>query len=302
MTFLCLPSKLPTGGLRARASRQYEESRKLRYAYHLERYKSMKQLLLVVLLALSSSAQIDARTIIERSVHANAQDWNAAPDYDHFERDRQSGGGSKTYEVMMILGSPYSRLVAMDGTALPQWQQEQEQQKLAAVLTQRRNESLSERSERIAKYEKSRQRDRLLMDQLTKAMDFALVGEQELNGRQVYALKATPRADYQPPTMEAEVLRGMEGELWIDDATFQWMKVQARVIRPVSIEGFLARVESGTRFQLEKMPVTDNIWLPSHFSMKSQARVLFFFTRKSDEDETYYDYNKATAEVPTLGK
>jgi hypothetical protein len=285
-----------------KASRQHGERCEPRYACHLEQYKSMKQLLLVVLLALSSSAQIDARTIVERSVQANAQDWNAAPGYDHFERDRQPGGGTKTYEVMMILGSPYYRLVAMDDAALPQWQQEQEQQKQAAVLLQRRTESVSERTERITQYEKDRKRDRRLMDQLTKAMNFVLVGEQELNGRQVYALKATPRADYQPPTIEAEVLPGMEGELWIDEATFQWVKVQARVIRPVSIEGFLARVEPATRFQLEKMPVADNIWLPSHFSMKSQARVLFFFTRKSEEDETYYDYDKVAPEETALGK
>ncbi len=301
MTFLCLLSKLLAGKLRAKASRQYADSEP-RYACHLEQYKSMKQLLLVVLLALNSSAQIAAHTIIERSLQANTQDWNAAPGYDYFERDRQPGGGTRTYEEMMILGSPYHRLVAMDGVALPQWQQRQEQQKLASMLIQRRNESVSERAERIAKYEKDRKRDRLLMDQLTKAMNFVLVGEQELKGRQVYVLKATPRSDYQPPTMEAEVLPGMQGELWIDEATFQWVKVQARVIRPVSIEGFLARVEPGTSFQLEKMPVADNIWLPSHFLMKSQARVLFFFTRKSEEDETYYDYHEATPEIPALGK
>jgi hypothetical protein len=263
----------------------------------------MKRLLLAVLLSTSSSAQIaTAHTIIERSVQANSQDWNAASDYNYFERDRQPGGGSKAYEVIMILGSPYQRLIAVNRAALPQWQQEQEQQKLAAVLTQRRNESVSQRAERIAKYEKDRKRDRLLMDQLTKAMNFVLVREQELNGRQVYVLKATPRSDYQPPTMEAEVLRGMEGELWIDKATFQWVKVQARVIRPVSIEGFLASVEPGTRFELERVPVGDDIWLPSHFSMNSQARVLFFFTRKSAEDETYYGYHKATPEESAPGK
>lgn len=159
----------------------------------------------------------------------------------------------KRTEVMMMLGSPYYRLITVNDEALSQGEQEQEQQKLASMLIQRQNESVSDRAERIAKYEKDRIRDRLLMDQLTKAMNFVLVREQELNGRQVYALKATPRADYQPPTMEAEVLRGMEGELWIGEARFQWVKVQARVIRPVSIEGFLARVEPGTRFQLEKM-------------------------------------------------
>jgi hypothetical protein len=41
------------------------------------------------------------------------------------------------------------------------------------------------------------------------------------------------------------------------------------------------------------MPVAENIWLPKHFAMKSQAKVLFFFTRKSQADETYYGYHKA---------
>jgi hypothetical protein len=63
-------------------------------------------------------------------------------------------------------------------------------------------------------------------------------------------------------------------------------------MRPVSIGGFLAEVEPGTHFELEKAPVTDSIWLPKHFAMKSQAKVLFFFTRKSQADETYSDYHK----------
>lgn len=43
------------------------------------------------------------------------------------------------------------------------------------------------------------------------------------------------------------------------------MIVEATVIHPVSIEGFLAQVEPGTQFKLEKMPVADGIWLPKHF-------------------------------------
>jgi hypothetical protein len=90
--------------------------------------------------------------------------------------------------------------------------------------------------------------------------------------------------------LEAKVLTGMEGTLWIDEKTFQWVKVEASVIRPVSIAGFLAQVEPGTHFELEKMSVAEGVWLPRHFSMKSQAKVLFFFTRKSQADETYYGY------------
>jgi len=40
--------------------------------------------------------------------------------------------------------------------------------------------------------------------------------------------------------------------------------------------------------------VAEGVWLPKHFAMKSQAKVLFFFTRRSQADETYYGYQKGT--------
>jgi len=64
-------------------------------------------------------------------------------------------------------------------------------------------------------------------------------------------------------------------------------------MRPVSIEGFLARVEPGTRFQLEKAPVTTDVWLPKHFSMRARAKVLFLFRHNGEENETYFNYHKA---------
>jgi hypothetical protein len=90
--------------------------------------------------------------------------------------------------------------------------------------------------------------------------------------------------------MHAQVLTGMQGQLWIDQKTYQWVRVTAQVIHPVSIAGFLARVEPGTRFELEMSPVEGDIWQATHFSMRSQAKVLFVFNRSSQEDSTYFDY------------
>ena len=262
----------------------------------------MKQVILVVALASASFAQQGVDTIIQRSVEANAADWKAAPDYDYFERDLQQGGGAKTYEELMIFGSPYERLVAVNGKPLSPQQQTQEQQKLEAAVVERQKESEQERMQRIARYEKERKRDHLLMEQLTKALDFKLMGEQRLGPYDVYVLKATPHPGYEPPNNEAKVLTGTEGKLWIDKKTFQWVKVEATVIRPVSIEGFLAQVEPGTHFELEKMPVADDIWLPKHFAMKARAKVLFFFTLKLQADETYYGYHKAAPIQPATAE
>ncbi len=161
------------------------------------------------------------------------------------------------------------------------------------MIAKRSSESANHRSERIAKFQQDRERDRVLMQQLTEAFDFHLVGERRLSGYTVYVLRATPRPGYQPPNTDSEVLRGMRGTLWIDTRTYQWVKVEARVVRPVSIAGFLARVQPGTRFELEKMPVGNGIWLPKHFAMHSDARVLFLFRRQTQEQDTYFNYQKA---------
>ena len=138
----------------------------------------------------------DVQTIIQRSVEATARDWKAAPGFSDYERDLQPDGGTRTYQTSMIEGSPYNRLVAVNGKPLSPQQQAQEQQKLDAVIAQRRNESPQQRADRIAKYEKDRKRNQAVMEELAKAFDFVLTGEQKLDGFDVYVLKATPRHGY----------------------------------------------------------------------------------------------------------
>jgi len=261
--------------------------------------KAMSAFLFICLLrlplaaALAQSGQMDVHTIIQRSVEANERDWEAAPLYECVERDL-APGGSRTYEEMMIEGSPYERLLAVNDVPLTDGRQAEEARKLELVMAERRAETEHQRMQRIAKYERERKRDHLLLDQLAVAFDFKLLGTTRLANDEVYELKATPRADYQPPGVDAEVLTGMQGKLWIDTKTFQWVKVTARVIRPVSIGGFLARVEPGTQFELEKVPVEDDIWLPKHFTMKARARILLLFSHRAAKDESYSDYRLAS--------
>lgn len=240
------------------------------------------------------AAQNDVVTIIQKSVEANNRDWDADPSFDYFESDR-SPDGTRTYEVTNVLGSPYERLIEINGKPLSARQRDEEQKKFDAMLSQRRSESTEQRAQRIAKYEAGRKRDHAMLDQLTKAFDFQLQGEQKIGQRKVYVLRATPRRGYKPPNRDTEVLPGMEGRLWIDEATNQWVKVEAHVMHPVSIEGFLAQVEPGTRFELEKAPVQGDIWLPTHYSMRASARVFYLFPHHSQDDETYFNYHASRA-------
>jgi hypothetical protein len=234
----------------------------------------------------------DVSTVIARSVGVTDADWNAAPRYDFIETDR-SPHGTITYDVTTIRGTPYSRIVMENGKPLSAEGARREEQKLETTVAERSAESPGEAARRIAKYQRGRDRDHLMMSQITRAFDFQFVGQQTLEDHQVWVLKATPRAGYQPPNMETEALTGMNGTLWIDSGTYQWVKVEAHVIRPVSIGGFLAHVQPGTFFELDKAPVAPGIWLARHFVMRSKADVLWVFRNRQAEDESFSDYHLA---------
>jgi outer membrane lipoprotein-sorting protein len=240
---------------------------------------------------MAASAQVDVQQLIQKSVEANKADWKAQPEYDYFVNVKK-GGDTKTYDVRMILGSPYEMLVAVDGNPISADQKADEKRKLQQATEARRKETPQQRDARIAAWQRGRERNHSLMEQLTKAFDFKLKDTEQLNGHDVYVLSATPRSGYQPPNNKAKVLTGMKGTMWIDKETYQWAKVEAQVIHPVSIEGFMAQVEPGTRFELREAPVAPDIWLPVFFSEKAHAKIFFFVPKNSSEEDTYYDYKK----------
>jgi hypothetical protein len=262
---------------------------------------SLTLLASLFLLSASSPAQTDVTAIIQKSVEANNRDWDADPQFAYTEQDLDGKGVRKTYDVTNVLGTPYEHLIAINGKPLSASQKADEQRKYDRMLSDRKSESAEQRAQRIAKFQADRRRDHAMLDELTKAFDFHVHGEQKLGPYDVYVLNATRRHGYKPPNRDCEVLTGMEGRLWIDKKTFQWVKVEAHVVHPVAIEGFMAQVEPGTRFELEKAPVEGDIWLTTHYSMKASAKVLFLVPHHSQEEDTYSNYHRQTSS-PESGK
>ncbi|MBV9268209.1 MAG: hypothetical protein JO061_18720 [Acidobacteriaceae bacterium] len=241
----------------------------------------------------AQSATPDVQDIIKKSVEANQRDYEADPKYNYKERDRD-GNQTKTYQITMIEGTPYQRLIAINGKPLPKDQADAEMKKQEQAAEQRKSESAADRQKRIQKFQRDRERDHNMMDQLTVAFNFTLVGQHRVRGYSVWALKATPKPGYNPPNRDTQVLTGMQGELWINQKNYQWVRVTAEVMHPVSIEGFLARVEPGTRFELTKAPVGDgSVWLAAHFTERASAKVLGVFSHHEQEDNTFFDYELA---------
>jgi outer membrane lipoprotein-sorting protein len=234
----------------------------------------------------------DPEEIVRRSIEVSQKDWNQMSDYDYVERE-VDGGHSKTYQVQMMLESRYRRLIAVDDKPLSPEAEAREERLLQKALADREHETPEQRERRLAQHRKEISRQQPFVDQMLKAFHFTLLGRKAVASRDVYVVRAQPRRDYHPPNSRAKALTGMEGTLWIDATDFRWVRVEAEVKQPVSIEGFIARVELGTRFELEQRPVAEGIWLPTRFLMRTRAKVLFVFSHKQQQDSTYYGYRKS---------
>lgn len=262
----------------------------------------MMDLAILLFAAAAIAVQPDAKEIVRKSVAVNDADFQAIPKYTHRETDvqtkldssgQQTSVSKKTIEVLMIEGSPYEKLLAVNGKPLSAEDQRKEEEKLQKEIAKRRSESASARSARIAKYQKSRRSDHLMMQQMVFAFNFKFVGEDMVNGRPAYVLDAEPRPDYRPLNQEAKVLTGMKGRLWVDKTGYHWMKVKAEVIKPVNYALFIAKVGPGTSFEFEQTPVNANLWLPSRFEQDVNAKILGIKSIRTREQETYTNYQPA---------
>ncbi len=252
-----------------------------------------RALLLAVSVSALSAAP-DTEEIIRKSVEAIQSDWAQTPKYSYLERDveskRHSPAMAKTYRVLMIDGSPYNFVTAINDEPLSPEEKAAEQSKLQREIERRQKESERERERRIAKYRKESEHNHQMLQEMVGAFEFHLTGEAQVDGHACWVLDANPKPGYESSDHEGRVLKGMKGQLWIDKATNQWVKVHAEVVKPVSFYGFLAKVAPGTEFDLEQAPVANGVWLPKTFHVTVRASALGFFSENSSETDTYRDY------------
>jgi hypothetical protein len=124
-------------------------------------------------------------------------------------------------------------------------------------------------------YTSSEERRFEMLRELPRALDYSHAGTEVIDGEECWVLSAKPKPGYDPPSMTTKFLTQMHAKVWISKKHHRMLKLDAISVGPVSLGGFLAKFEKGTRIQLEQVKVDDNVWLPSRFKMTYDGRVLF---------------------------
>ena len=259
-------------------------------------------LLMVVPLAAALGADADPVDIVRRSLSVENENAKRSRNYTFLQREEQrqlDGNGQvksksvKTWDVTMLEGSAYRRLIERDDHPLSEKEEQQERAKLRKSIEDRRHETEAQRAKRLAAYEKRPGRNREVLNEIPDAFDFRLRGEESIQSRPVYVIDATPKAGYRVRNSEARrVLPKLKATLWIDKADLSWVRVNAEVIDSISVGFFLFRVAKGARMEIEQGRVNEEVWLPLRVRMSASATVGLVKKLRVEEELTFRNFRK----------
>ena len=246
----------------------------------------------------------DVREIVLRSVSRDWRDLEARRNYTFIRhtQEKQYKGKTvtsderKTFEVSILYGQPYSRLIAKEGKPLTPDEERKQKEKMDHEMAKRARESERGRAKREEEDRKDLEEERQVRREVADAFDFKLLRDEMVSGFPAWVIQAEPKPGYRPKSSRAKILPKVRGTLWITKADYRWVKVDAEVIDTFSYGLMLFKLYPGTRLMFEQVRVNDDVWLPRKAHIRGFARVAM--VKKYDlEIETHWEnYRRFSAD------
>ena len=247
----------------------------------------------------------DARDIVRRSLEADRKNDLIARQYTYLQRQetRTLDGSSAvknrtvvTYDVTLLEGSPYRRLVGRNDQPLPPEEQQREEEKLRRSIEERSKQTAEERKLRLEDAERRRLRRLEQIQEVPEAFDFTLAGAARVDGYEVWVIDAVPRPGYKSKTPASRILTKVKGRMWIAKQDYEWVKADVETLDTITFGGFLLRLAKGGRLELDQTRVNGEVWLPRHITITASARIFLIKGVRLDMEYGFSGYKKFRVE------
>ena len=253
------------------------------------------------------------REIVRKSVELDQTNWLRLRDYTWMarstERHFDSAGSVKStetsaWETVVLDGEPYRRMLERNGKPLTPAEQKKEQEKLDKSVAKLAHETPEEKRRRLGGYEARRRKEREFLREIPDAYDLLLEGQAQMDGRQAWVISGTPKAGYQTKSREAKSLLKIRGKLWVDQGSYQWIRLEAQTTETISFGLFLARLNAGSNLVFEQLPADSDLWLPKRLYMRGAGRLGLVKKIAMDEEIVWSNYRKfqVDSRVVPLGR
>jgi hypothetical protein len=263
-------------------------------------------LLIAAALSVPVARSQDAAEIVRKSVERDARNFARLKDYTLTQRDEmriynRSGKlqstRSGTYEIVILEGQPYARKIAENDRPLSEKEAQRERDKMDREFRKRQKESASDK----ARLEKQRTEERRFLAEVPRAFNLKVEGTEAISGKPAWIVSLEPKPDYRPVNSRAKLLTKVRAKLWIDQAEYQWVRVDAEVLDTISFGLSLIRIAPGSHLHFEQTRVNDEVWLPSVLAVSAGARLGYVKKMRAEFDVSYRDYKKFQTDSHIVG-
>ena len=207
---------------------------------------------------------------------------------------KTDGDHETTKEIIETKDGDVARLIAINGQPLTAEQERTEMNRLDTLAAHPEMEERRRRSE---------QKDAARIDQLVGMLPdseiYTLEGMVSCGANQCYRLSFTPNPNFETPNIEAEVLRGFAGEVWIEQTQQRLVRLDAHLVREVSVGfGILGRLNQGGTMELQQeFEGNAQEWQPTVLKMNLSGKALMVKTVNIRINELASDFAPVSPEL-----
>jgi hypothetical protein len=192
---------------------------------------------------------------------------------------------TSTKEIVETADGDVARLLLFNDQTLTQTQEQAEQARLDALLS---DPSLQQHRKQSEDSDTSRAMKILRVLPAAFVYQFSGAGTAPSGTIEKFTFKPNPQ--FSPPDLETQILTAMAGEIWIDPVQERVVRLAGSLQQDKDIGwGIIGELDKGGWVQIDQADVADHQWRIVHLQLKMSGRMLFK-TKVSDSVQDYTEF------------
>ena len=210
-----------------------------------------------------------------------------------YRLEKEESGRKQVQEILETNNGSLSRLLSIDGRSLDSKQRQKENERMQRLVShpdeQRKLQQASKR-----KAEQGARMFNILADVFV----FSYAGRQG----NLVTLTFRPNPNFQPPSLEARVLHGMQGEMTVDTKQERLAALNGHLTEDVKFGGgLLGHLDKGSKFEVRQAEVAPGHWEMTVMVVEMKGKALLFKTIGVQATENHSDFQTVPDDLTLAG-
>jgi len=232
----------------------------------------------------SVKLEMSAVDLVRRVVTNELKVQNEEHSHWMYRLEKEGSGKKQAQEIIETNNGSLSLLLSIDGRPLDAKQRRKENQRMQRLVSH----PDEQRKLQQASNKKAEQGARLF-----KILPDVFVFSYADRQGDLITLTFRPNQNYQPPSLEARVFHGMEGEMTVDAKQERLAALNGHLMEDVKFgAGLLGHLDRGGKFEVRQTEVSPGHWEMTALNVDMKGKALLFKTVGVQETENHSDFHR----------